>query len=440
LGCPKNEVDSDLMSSLLERWGWQRADKAEQATLLIVNTCSFITAAVEEAIESILEICDLREEGRRKVVVAGCLVARYGASTLASLLPEVDLFLDFGDYDRLGRLADSLTGGRSAEDKPDLYRRMSSTLRQGYVFIKISEGCRRKCSYCTIPSIRGPLRSRAWEDVQEEADWFLKRSAKELVLVAQDTTSYGLDIYGKPSLPFLINRIAELDGDFKIRVMYLHPDGVDAELLECMHHPKVCPYMDLPLQHVDPDVLAAMGRGGGADVFMALIDRIRSEFEEVALRSTFMVGFPGEDQESFNRLYNFVSEARFDWLGLFRYSQEEGTPAFSFDAGVPASLAAKRLQALSELQEEIMRERASEQVGKSFRVLVEGESPEAPGYWEARSWREAPQVDGVVFIVDDVRLQPGIWCEVEISGTEGIDLIGSIKAHEKRRTDRKGER
>jgi len=198
--------------------------------------------------------------------------------------------------------------------------------------------------------------------------------------------------------------------------------------------------MDLPLQHVDHDVLAAMGRGGGADVFMALIDRIRSEFEEVALRSTFMVGFPGEDQDSFNRLYNFVSEARFDWLGLFRYSQEEGTPAFSFDAGVPASLAAKRLQALLELQEEIMRERAYEQVGKSFRVLVEGESPEAPGYWEARSWREAPQVDGVVFIVDDVRLQPGIWCEVEISSIEGIDLIGSIKAHEKRRTDRKGGR
>jgi len=219
------------MSSLLERWGWQRADKAEQATLLIVNTCSFITAAVEEAIESILEICDLREKGRRKVVVAGCLVARYGASTLASLLPEVDLFLDFGDYDRLGRLADSVTGGRSAEDKPDLCRRFSSTLRQGYVFIKISEGCRRKCSYCTIPSIRGPLRSRAWEDVQEEADWFLKRGAKELVLVAQDTTSYGLDIYGKPSLPFLIDRIAELDGDFMIRVMYLHPDGVGTELL-----------------------------------------------------------------------------------------------------------------------------------------------------------------------------------------------------------------
>ncbi|OFW58283.1 MAG: ribosomal protein S12 methylthiotransferase RimO, partial [Candidatus Solincola sediminis] len=391
LGCPKNEVDSDSLISGLFDSGWQKAKQPQEADVILVTTCSFIQTAVEEAVESILEAVDFKEGGARKLVVAGCLVSRYGKPELEKLLPEVDLFIDFPDYAHLPELL-----GSENVMKAGTPRNFSSTLEKGYVYIKLGEGCRRACSFCTIPKIRGPLVSRPWQDIRDEALFFISQGIKELVLIAQDTTSYGIDLYGKSYLAFLIDRLCELEGDFRLRLMYLHPEGIDHEILYSMADPKVYPYVDIPLQHVDPAILRKMNRGGDGASHHRLLDRIRYELGDVSLRATFMTGFPGEDDASFAMIEDFIASERFDWLGLFRYSQEEGTRAFSIPGMVEADRAEERLIRLTELQEEIMRDKARGFIGRRLQVLVEGRSLEAPGYWEARSWREAPEVDGVI--------------------------------------------
>jgi len=430
LGCPKNEVDSDFLASLLLSGGWRRVEKPERADILVVNTCSFIRTAVEEAVETVLELSELREKGRRRLVVAGCLVARYGKSSLYSLLPEVDLFVDIPEYGHFLQLLAGLprVSCRGMEGLPG--RTHSSTLDRGYVYIKIAEGCCRKCTFCTIPAIRGPLRSRSREEVVQEGRFFLERGAGELVLIAQDTTSYGVDLYGRPSLHVLLRDLAETEGDFRIRVMYLHPGGIGEELLEAFRHPKVCNYLDIPLQHVEPGILKAMGRKGGYGEYLDLLAGVRSKLKEVALRTSFIVGFPGEDRRIFSIMRDFIAEACFDWLGLFGYSQEDETPAFNLSGGVSGAESQCRLEELKALQEEIMREKARGLVSEEFTVLVEGESAEAPGYWEARSWREAPEVDGVIFVRHHPRLRPGAFRRVRIIESEGIDLIGILEERE----------
>lgn len=447
LGCPKNQVDSDFLITRLQESGWKKVEDPAEADLVVVNTCSFIVPAVEESLETILEMAEARRDSS-VMLVAGCLVSRYGKGTLARLLPEVDLFLSPVEYAQVisilkeslrhkagvegrkrsaGCPATPLTspdiGGREAESKGSLRRTHSSTLRRGYVYVKVSEGCHRRCAYCAIPRIRGQLVSRPVEEIVTEAAFFIRRGAREIVLVGQDTTSYGKDRGGRGCLHLLLKELCSLKGDFRIRVMYMHPEGVDDALLEAMHHPKVYPYFDLPFQHVDQEVLRAMGRKGDADRFRGLVDAIRQEFPGAALRATFMVGFPGEDASSFRRLYRFVEETRFDWLGIFGYSQEEGTPAYPLGGGSSPRVKIDRLRRLSSLQEEIMRENARRMVGKVLKVLVEGESDEAPGYWEARSYREAPEVDGVVFVTRDEGLKPGKWRQVRVVAEEGIDLI-----------------
>ncbi|MGQ9536508.1 MAG: 30S ribosomal protein S12 methylthiotransferase RimO [Actinomycetota bacterium] len=447
LGCPKNQVDSDFLVTRLRESGWKKVEDPAEADLVVVNTCSFIVPAVEESVETILEMAEARRD-LGILLVAGCLVSRYGKGTLARLLPEVDLFLSPTEYaqvipilrDCLRHKAGVLSrkrsagcpatplnspdiAGREAEAKVSLRRTHSSTLNRGYVYVKVSEGCHRRCAYCAIPRIRGHLVSRPVEEIVAEAAFFIRRGAREIVLVGQDTTSYGKDIGGRGCLHLLLKELCSLKGDFRIRVMYMHPEGVDDALLEAMHHPKVYPYFDLPFQHVDQEVLRAMGRKGDADRFRGLVDAIRQEFPGAALRATFMVGFPGEDAASFRRLYRFVEQARFDWLGIFGYSQEEGTPAYPLGGGCSPRVKLERLRRLSSLQEEIMRENARRMVGKVLKVLVEGESDEAPGYWEARSYREAPEVDGVVFVTWDEGLKPGKWRQVRVVTEEGIDLI-----------------
>jgi ribosomal protein S12 methylthiotransferase len=421
LGCPKNEADSDALASCLMAHGWSRTEHPVDARAVILTTCAFIRPAVEEAIETLFELSDLKEGGR-KLVVAGCLVSRYGKSNLEKLLPEVDLFADFRDYQNLPAMLDGARDRGLAETP----RTFSSTLGRGYVYIKLAEGCDRRCSFCTIPSIRGSLASRPWEDIRDEARFFVAKGARELVLVAQDTTSYGVDLYGRPSLPLLMERLLELDGDYRLRVMYMHPEGIDRSILDCMEDPRVCSYLDIPFQHVDRNILRGMGRKGGERSHDRLLDEIRGRLGEVYLRATFMTGFPGEDGESFKKLAAFIAAQRFDWLGLFSYSQEEGTRASCMENTVHPRLARRRLDRLAEMQDEIMRDKARSLIGKSFQVLVEGMSQEAPGYWEARSAREAPEVDGVIFIADHPSLTPGSFYETIVTGSEGIDLIGSL--------------
>ena len=421
LGCPKNQVDSDCLAGMLLGAGWKFLDDPTRADLVIVNTCSFIVPAVEESVEAVLELAEARGRVSR-MVVAGCLVSRYGKETLAELFPEVDLFISPAEYPELISMID---GCRGSEGEPPrgAARRFSSTLHKGYVYIKVSEGCNRRCAYCAIPRIRGPLLSRPEEEIAGEVSFFIRRGAREVILVGQDTTSYGRDRGGKSRLPSLLRGLSRLEGDFRIRIMYMHPEGVDEPLLEAMDHPKIYPYFDIPFQHVDPAVLGAMGRRGDLHSCREVVRAVRRAFPEAALRATFMVGFPGEDAPSFRRLYRFVEEARFDWLGLFGYSQEEGTPAYNLGEGSSRRVKNNRLRGLSLLQEEIMREKAGRLVGKDLRVLVEGKSDEAPGFWEARSYREAPEVDGVVFIPHGEDLRAGQWCEVRVTAAEGIDVV-----------------
>jgi ribosomal protein S12 methylthiotransferase len=427
LGCPKNDVDSDCLASALARAGWRAARTPDEATVMLINTCSFIVPAVEESLEAIMELGDLRQEGARYLVVTGCLVARYGKASLAALLPEVDLFIDLTEYHELVSLVEELAGGSGTYASEARSRHISSSLSEGYVYVKISEGCNRRCSYCAIPSIRGPLRSRPREEIVEEALFFLRRGAREVILIAQDTTSYGLDTYGRPSLAGLIGDLCEVGGDWWLRIMYMHPEGVDAEILEAMSDPRVCKYLDLPFQHTDAEILRAMGRRGDADAHRRLLTEIREILGTPALRATFMVGFPEEGEKAYASLRDFVAEVRFDWLGLFSYSHEEGTPAFSLGRGVSDAVARARLDELAEIQEDIMLERAGAMTGRRLRVLVECRSEEAPGFWEARSQREAPGIDGIVFVQDAEDIEPGSLRDVEIIASEGIDLIGAVQ-------------
>lgn len=440
LGCPRNEVDTDLLQTVLLDIGWTAARRPEDADLLVVNTCSFIVPAVEETVEAILEMVDVKSGSGAELVVTGCLVNRYGEHSLQGLLPEVDLFLPIGEDGKLVDWIGRRYGWSEAGAAPGSMR-FSSTLDRGYVYIKISEGCARNCAFCTLPYIRGPLFSRPREEITEEARLFLDMGAKELILVAQDATSYGLDRYGRPSLPDLVGGLAGLEGDFMLRVMYLHPAGVDAGLIEAMTSPKVCSYFDLPLQHVDAGLLKAMGRGGGEGEFRKLLGEIRERMGKASLRSTFIIGFPGEDRAAFDGLRRFLMEMRFDWLGLFGYSHEEGTPAFSLDkAEIPRQVIEERMGELRELQEEIMREKALDMIGRKFRVLVEGESDEAPGYWEARSWMQAPEIDGVIFLEADEGLEGGSLRDVVITDCEGIDLIGRLERNGEEESEGKGEK
>ncbi|MEW6554938.1 MAG: 30S ribosomal protein S12 methylthiotransferase RimO [Actinomycetota bacterium] len=426
LGCPKNEVDSDGLASMLMREGWAMQRHARDAGVMVVNTCSFVAAAVEESLETIMELADLREDGGRRLVVSGCLVSRYGGGTLAPLLPEVDMWVDMSEYHRFAALLDELIGEEPTGEEGG-GRDRAATLERGFVYVKIAEGCSRRCSFCAIPAIRGPLSSRPREEIVEEARLFTRHGAREIVLVAQDTTSYGLDLYGRTALPDLLSDLREAVGEAWLRVMYTYPEGVDDALLRAMADYGACRYLDLPFQHSDAGVLKAMGRRGDAGSHLRLLARIGELMGEVALRATFMVGFPGEDGRAFADLAAFVAGARFDWLGLFGYSQEEGTPAFSLGKGASASVTRARLQELAAVQEEIMREKAVALVGNEMRVLLEQASSEAPGFWEGRTWREAPEIDGVVFVADTGGLRAGSMVDVAITSSEGVDLVGTVK-------------
>lgn len=450
LGCPKNEVDSDLIVQRLAEAGWNREMDPRAASAIVVNTCSFIAPALEESIEEVLDLSGLKEETGAVLVVAGCMVARYGAKKLAGLLPEVDAFLPCEAHEDLVAVLEGFVQGEAAGrrgirgsghggagrarvasprqeiSRHGLGRTVSGTLGRGFVYVKIAEGCSRRCAFCAIPSIRGPLRSRGIEDIEEEVRYFAGKGAREVVLIAQDTTQYGLDIYGKPRLRELVERLSNLEGEFRMRVMYMHPEGLSDDILEAMRSPRVCNYLDLPFQHVDARVLRSMGRHGDGKSHLRLLERAREYLGEVAVRATFMVGFPGEEREAYDKMRRFIEEAGFDWLALFGYSHEEGTPAFLMQPTVRKGVIRSRMEELCEIQDEIMREIASEQVGRDFDVLVEGRSMEAPGFWEARSWREAPEIDGVVFIRDSPVLKPGACLRVSIVSTEGIDLHGEV--------------
>ncbi|NLJ33121.1 MAG: 30S ribosomal protein S12 methylthiotransferase RimO [Firmicutes bacterium] len=430
LGCNKNLVDSEIMLGLIEGAGYTLVSNPEEAEAIIVNTCGFIESAKREAIETIIAMGQYKDMGRcRSLLVTGCLVQRY-ANELLRELPEIDGLLGTGDFPNIvPALEETLAGKRCSFTGPPKaifpgrWPRFLSTIGPS-TYLKIAEGCSNCCSYCVIPQLRGPLTSRPLEEIVQEAEALAALGNKELVLVAQDTTRYGEDLYGKQALPDLLQRLAALDGVSWLRLLYCYPSRISPELIQVMkEEPKVLKYLDMPLQHVSKNILEKMGRDHSKEGIWALINNLREEIPAITIRTTFIVGFPGESTKDFSELLDFIAEVRFDRAGFFTYSREEGTPA----ATLPGQLSPKekktRYAEAMKLQQAISREKNWEWLGREMDVLVEKETPE-PGYLVGRSYRDAPEIDGLVY-VQAPETTLGNIIKVRITGASEYDLKGS---------------
>ena len=409
LGCDKNRVDSEkLLSELLGKYdGAEVTLDPSEADIAIVNTCSFIGPAKEESINTILDLAEYKKSGRlKKLIVAGCLVERY-KDEIRKELPEIDEIASVKDYVR--RLDSQMKRVESGER----YTR----------YLKIAEGCDKYCSYCIIPRLRGHFRSIPMDMVLEEARELVKDGAKELILVAQETTLYGTDLYGKKSLHLLLHALSEIEGLVWIRVLYCYPEEIELPLMEELRdNPKVCHYLDLPIQHSSDRILKAMNRKTRREELKEKIALLRREIPDICLRTTLITGFPGETEEDFQDVLSFISEERFDRLGVFPYSQEEGTPAASMENQIPESVKNKRLSRIMELQQEIAFQKAEEQRGRILKALITGYDEEE-GRVILRSYMDSPEIDSFIFVKGPERVV-GDFVQVKVVDTEGYDLIG----------------
>jgi ribosomal protein S12 methylthiotransferase len=431
LGCPKNQLDTEVMLGSLALEGYAIAERLEDADVAVVNTCSFIESAREESIEAILEVADLRREGRlRGLVVAGCLPQRYGAE-LARELPEVDAFVGTGRFQEIAPILDAALAGRSRgvyvdAGRTHLYDERDPRIPIGprhSAYIKIAEGCNRPCAFCAIPGIRGRFQSRDPDSLLAEARQLAESGAREINLVAQDSTAYGWDLPGRPSLAELLRRLDGVEGLDWIRLLYVYPTAVTDELIEAIAGAKrVLPYVDVPLQHASDTVLRSMKRGTNGAEQRRLVERLRAGIPGLTLRTTLIVGFPGETDEDFQQLCEFVRETSFDHLGAFRYSDEEGTAAFEYPDKVPREVARDRHTKLISIQAEIMRRRLQGRVGDEALVLVDRAGERTAG---ARLASQAPEIDGAV-LVRGQGLQPGDMARVRITGVTGPDLEAEV--------------
>jgi len=436
LGCPKNQVDSEVMASLLEKGGFRLTERRDDASVVLINTCAFILPAKEEAIEEILAAA-LWKKGAagRRIVVAGCLPQRYG-NELAESLPEVDLFLGISDVPEIDRRLEMLFAGEKGKNgcavigKPTFlmnasHKRIIST-PAGSAYLKIAEGCSNTCSYCVIPSIRGKARSRATDDILKEAEELASQGVRELILIAQDTTAYGRDLREKASLSRLLRELASIEGIAWIRLLYLYPGRITQELLRTIaDEEKICKYLDIPIQHSDDSLLRAMRRGGNSAQLRAVIARAREIIPGVALRTSLIVGFPGETSHRFENLLSFVREIRFDHLGAFPYCREEGSRA----AGLPARISEKEKQRrqdiLMEEQAFISREINNSLIGSVQEVLVEGKSEREDYPLTGRCRRQAPEIDGITYLRGG-KTKIGQIVSCRITAADDYDLFAEI--------------
>jgi len=431
LGCPKNLVDSEVILGLLSREGYLLTTDPSRADVLVVNTCSFIEDATKEAVETVLQLSILKKEGRcRLLVVAGCLPQRYGEA-LEKEFPEVDVFVGTGAFQKLPLLLSQKLRRKSFLPKSTfLYDEETPRILSTPPFIaylKIAEGCSNTCTFCTVPKIRGRYRSRKPRSVLEEARRLADQGVQELILVAQDTTAYGRDLRHETNLEKLLKSLVKVEGLRWIRILYSYPtpDHFTDGLLELMaQESKVCPYLDLPIQHIDDEILRRMGRRSKEAEIRSLLRKIRTFLPKISLRSSLIVGFPGEKESQFKALLRFVDEVQFDHLGAFKYSPEEGTPASKLPHRVPERVKRERLRALMEVQKKIALRKYQGMVGQRKVVLVEG-PPREQGVLRGRLQTQAPEIDGSVFL--DGKAQPGDWVEARITQALPYDLVGQIE-------------
>ena len=433
LGCPKNQVDAEHMLALMDAEGWEIVDYVDGCDVVIVNTCGFIDDAKKEAIENILDMVELKKEGViGKIIVTGCLAQRY-KEEIVKEIPEVDAVVGIGaNGDIIKTVEEVMDSVSTIEKYPPrcdlpLEGQRILTTPQYWAYLKIGEGCSNRCTYCTIPSIRGNMRSRSMENVIEEAKQLAELGVKELIIIAQDTTSYGLDLYGELKLPELLNELCKIDSIEWIRLLYCYPDRITDELVETMkNQDKVVNYIDLPLQHADDKILKAMNRRGDQALIRSVISKLRAEIPDVVIRTTFIVGFPGEGEEEFETLAEFVNEIEFDRLGVFTFSPQEGTPAFDMEDQVDEDVKTRRGEVIMQDQYSIMEEKNNEKIGKTYKVVVE----EYDGYsdsYTGRTYMDAPEIDGLVKFTSQKDLDVGDFVDVEIFDVEDYDLIGEAR-------------
>ena len=444
LGCPKNLVDSEVMMGILAREGYELTPRADEAEILVVNTCSFIEAAQKESVDAILEMAEHKKFGAaKKLIVAGCLVERYRAQILEQV-PEVDAVIGTGEVARIMEAVEGELRVLPAQPPAFLYHHLTPrivTTPKYAAYIKIAEGCDHPCTFCMIPQLRGAFRSRRFESVMREAENLARAGAREITLIGQDTTSYGEDLGRRDGLAQLLEKLAETDDLLWVRFLYAYPNRVTQKLLDTIAaHPRLAKYMDMPLQHVSRKVLARMKRGSNGEAFLKLLERIRTTIPGVSLRTSFIVGFPGETEADFEELCDFVRTANLDWMGVFEYSDVDNAGSYSFDEKVDAETINDRRNRLMAIQKKISREnlrgkylRAKPRASKdrTFTALIEGPSKDNPLVWEARLEGMAPEIDGKLYLTD-IELPGGEVAEagdiarVDITKTDAYDLVGRV--------------
>ncbi len=443
LGCDKNLCDSETMLGLLAANNYNITNNEEEADIVIVNTCSFIKDAMEESINTVLEMAKLKEGRLKYLIVAGCLAERFKDEIFGEI-PEIDACVGTTSFDKIVGVINALDNKDTESEEniqssngkvtvydsvdrlasPNVNKVITSGTFMGY--LKIAEGCDKYCTYCVIPRIRGRYRSVPMESLVKQAEYMASQGIKELVLVAQETSCYGVDIYGKKSLHLLIHELAKIDGIEWIRLLYCYPEEIYDDLIASfVNEPKLCHYIDMPLQHCEDEILHRMGRKTDKQSILTVINKLRDNVPDIALRTTFITGFPGETEACHEALMQFINDVEFDRLGVFSYSREEGTPAAQFENQVDEELAERWRNEIMELQQEISLDKNELLVGKVLKVVIEGYSPEEDVY-VGRSYKDAPSVDGLVFVNCDYELMSGSFVDVIISEAGPYDLIGDV--------------
>lgn len=438
LGCDKNLVDSEVMLGILAKDGHQMVDDEIMADVIIINTCCFIHDAKEESIQNILEMADLKKTGRLKaLIVTGCLAQRYKEEIIQEI-PEVDAVLGTTSYEEIAHVIDGVLSD-SPMERGDVrltmkdvdYLPVTDTHRMvttggHFAYLKIAEGCDKHCTYCIIPKVRGDFRSVPMEHLLEEAQNLADGGVKELILVAQETTMYGTDLYGEKRLPQLLRALCKISGLRWIRILYCYPEEITDELIQVIkEEPKICHYLDLPIQHASDGILKRMGRRTSRAQLIETIEKLRREIPDIALRTTLITGFPGETQEQHEELMDFVDQMEFDRLGVFTYSPEEDTPAASMPDQIPEEVKEERQAELMELQQDIVFDQAEDRIGEELLVMIEGKVADENAY-VGRTYRDAPNVDGLIFVNTSEELMSGDFAKVKVTGSADYDLIGEL--------------
>ena len=428
LGCSKNLVDTEMTIGLFKEHQYKIVNDINEAEIIIINTCGFIESAKQEAIDTILEMAEYKENGTCKYLIAmGCLVERY-EKELKKSLPEVDLFIPIKDYEKMWEKIETLVNNNSENLQTSNLDYLNRVITTGNTtaFLKIAEGCSNKCTYCAIPYIRGAYISRPFEEIIEEAKGLAEKGYKEIIVIAQDTTKYGIDNYGKPRLAELLTELAKIK-EFKwIRFLYAYPESITDELIEVVkNNDKICKYFDIPIQHISDTVLKRMNRKTTGERIENLIAKIKKEIPAVILRTSLIVGFPGETENDFEKLYNFVEKANFDKLGVFKYSKEDGTPAARLPEQIHYKTKIKRHEKIMSLAQKISKQKLAEKIGKEYEVLIETQTFDGK-YYVGRSYMDIPEEDGLVFIPNTKLNLENTWTNVTITDVKDYDLIGEI--------------